>query len=441
MLADTIVAIATPPGSGAVAMVRLAGPAAFHIAARVTPGFDPLRAREARLLSPCDANGRVLDRALVTAFPAPHSFTGEDTVEWSTHGGALVPAQVLNACLAAGARLALPGEFTARAVRHGKVDLLQAEAIGDLIAATAPRQAEQALHQLDGGLSRRVGALREALLDAEALLAYAIDFPDEDDGPIDPVRPSAALAAIEALLAGLLATAPDGERVRRGALVVLAGPPNAGKSSLFNALLGRERALVTEVAGTTRDAIEADTTIAGWPLRLVDTAGLRTASDRLEQMGIEVSRRYLAQADLVLFCRSDEAPVPEDLFDRPVLQVWTKADLLPDVAAGTPDGAIRVSIQDGTGLARLRDALIAQLFATPRRSQGDEALVTSERQRLGLNAALAAVQAAQPQLVSGEVVLAAHELRQATAALDMLIGLVDREEVFARVFAGFCVGK
>ncbi|NUQ21276.1 MAG: GTP-binding protein, partial [Gemmatimonadaceae bacterium] len=299
---DTIAALATPPGRGALAIVRMSGAESDRIAARLIDPWPPV-ARTATLATLRDpASGEVLDQALVTRFERGRSFTGEPMVELSTHGGLVTSALVLGALLAAGARQALPGEFTRRAVANGKLTLTQGEAIGDVIDATSRAAQRVALATLDGGLARRVHALRDALLEVEALIAYDIDFPEEDDGPISPARIVAAVTNVSAMLDSLLATAPVGELVREGAIVVFAGPPNAGKSSLFNALLGQVRALVTPIPGTTRDAIEAVIDGRSWPLRLVDTAGLRDTVDPLERLGIEVSERYLERAQVVLAC-------------------------------------------------------------------------------------------------------------------------------------------
>ncbi len=440
MHTDTIVAVATAPGPSAIAAVRVSGPEAFLVAGELAVGFDRSRAREVRLLSLRDAAGPI-DRALVTAFPAPASFTGEDVVEFSCHGGAFTATRVLGACLAAGAREAFAGEFTRRAVVNGKLDLLQAEATGDLLMATSPAQAAQALAQLDGNLSRRLGELREAVLQAEALLAYAIDFPEEDDGPVPASQIEAALGILRGQLEALLATAADGERVRNGALVVLTGPPNVGKSSLFNALLGKDRAMVTDTPGTTRDAIEADTTIEGYPVRLVDTAGIREGGDHLEVLGMERSRRWLADAHLVVKCISGDTQTNEHSFTTlsTVLVVATKSDVV--IPPGPFD--IVVSAATGEGLQSLRAIVADTLFrSTPNsRSGANEPLLTRSRHREGVTRAIEAVTLASQQTARGEPVLAASALRQATAALLDLIDTTDRQDVFDRVFAGFCVGK
>ena len=351
-LDDTIVALATAPGRSAVALLRVSGASAFAIAARcVTPWpLAPRVATLARLRDP--RTGEVLDRALVTVFPAPRSYTGEDVVEIATHGGTAVPAAVLAALVAAGARPAEPGEFTRRAVLRGRLDLAQAEAVGDLIDARTQAMRRAALTQLDGGLSRRVAALREALLHVEALLAYDIDFPEEDDGPVPRTRITAAADRVRADVDALLATTTAGAIARDGAIVVVVGPPNAGKSSLFNALAGEARALVTEVPGTTRDALEAivepaprDGTRAPWPLRLIDTAGLRETADQVERLGIELSERWVRRAHLVLACGESLDDVARTaahvatLTDAPVVEVWTKQDRSGDRGAASGERA------------------------------------------------------------------------------------------------------
>jgi tRNA modification GTPase len=442
MLSDPIAALATPPGRSALAVVRLSGSGAFEVAAQVITGFRSAPPRTATLAAFRDGAGGVIDRGLYTVFPGPASYTGEDLVELSCHGGLLVPARLLAALHAAGARPAAPGEFTRRAVMNGKLDLVQAEAVGDLIDATAPAQARAALQQLDGGLSRRLADLREALLQAESLLAYEIDFPDEDDGPVAPARIAAQLESVSSRIEHLLDSAPAAERLREGALLVLAGRPNTGKSSLFNALLGAERTLVTEIPGTTRDAVEAHTDFLGWPVRLVDTAGLWEAPDPIDRLGVDVSRRYLGAADLVLLCAetgralgADESSVAAE---RPTLLVRTKADL----AAATPGGGVPVSAVSGAGLGDVRRAAAEQVFGDRMVLADLEPALGRARQRTALAHAREALDAALKQFRGPrDPVLVAHHLREATRALDEVIGGVDVEEVLDRVFAGFCVGK
>jgi tRNA modification GTPase len=442
MLSDPICALATLPGRSALAVVRLSGRGAIEIVRRVLrwPSDRPVESRTATLATIYEADGSPVDRGLVTFFPAPASYTGDDLVEISCHGGLLIPAQVLSALQAAGARIALPGEFTRRAVQNGKLDLVQAEAVIDLIDAKSRAQGRGALRQLEGGLSQRLGLLRAELVELLALLSYDIDFPDEDSGPVAAETLRTGLERVRSRVGALIATAPLGERLREGALVVLAGRPNAGKSSLFNALLGSDRALVTEIPGTTRDTIEASVDVDGWPLRLADTAGLRESDDRIERLGIEVSRRYLDASDLVLLCveagrelRAEE----QSVLDRyPTVLVRTKADLAPS------PGDLAVSVVTGSGLDRLRTTLVERLFGELETYADLEPMLTRDRHRLALERAVAALDDAAPELLDGgESVLAAHHLRRAVAALDELIGGVDIEEILGKVFERFCVGK
>ena len=378
---------------------------------------------------------------------APSSFTGEDLLEISTHGGLVAPAAVLSAALRAGARLADPGEFTRRAVLNGKLDLLQAEAVGDLIDARSSAAHRVALRQLDGGLSRRIAALRTEILDLEALLAYDIDFPEEDDGPVPRARIATAVAILLRSLDALLATGAAGALVQEGALVVFAGAPNVGKSSLFNALLGEARAIVTDIPGTTRDAIEAVLDLPGWPLRLVDTAGLRDTSDVVEQLGIESSRRFLSRAAVVLAC----GDTPESLAavraalegqtGAPVITVATKADL---VAEGYQTAAdVYVSAHSGRGLRPLLACIEERLS----RVHGEPALdapgLTHARHQRAVEVAAAELRAfarAWDESALPATVAATH-VRSAADALGELIGAVAIDDVLDVVFRRFCVGK
>ena len=480
---DTIVALATPPGRGALAVLRVSGPRALDVLRAVTGrvSFAPRMATRVVLSHP--ETRAPLDDALVTWFPAPRSYTGEDVAELSVHGGVAVSQAVLAACVAAGARLAEPGEFTRRALLAGKVDLLQAEAVADLIDARTQAAHRVALAQLDGGLSRRLTALRSACLELEALLAYDIDFPEEDDGPIAPARVIAALDALVTSLQALLATAPAAALAREGAIVVLAGAPNAGKSALFNALAGEARALVTEVPGTTRDALEVTLDTPGVPLRLVDTAGLRETQDVVEQLGIEVSARWLARAHVVLACGESAAAVqaaagavrglvPAEAREVPVVGVVTKVDRGGDASGGeahdaaaggaatsapadvtreaTSDGSpalagwVATSAETGAGLGALLECVQAVVAERYGSVPPEVPQLTRARHAAAVRAALAELVAFRSAWAEGAGVpalVAAVHVRAAVDALDDVIGAVGVEDVLDRLFASFCVGK
>ena len=447
-LGDTIVSISTAPGRGAIAVIRLSGPEALTIAATHVIPWET-EPRMARLVT-VHADGEPLDQALVTVFPGPDSFTGDDVVEISTHGGLLVPASIVAALIRSGARQALPGEFTRRAVINGKLDILQAEAIGDLIDAHSHSMRRAALQQLDAGLSRRLAALREDLIGLEALIAYDIDFPEEDDGPVPSEKIETTIRALAMTIDTLLATAPAGELIREGAVVVIAGAPNVGKSSLFNALVGRSRAIVTEVPGTTRDAIEAVIDSGTWPLRLVDTAGLRATRDTIEQIGIEVSERYLAAAHVVLACSDADSGIEETVHAvaarsaAPLIKVRTKVDLVPSSnQMGRDADVVRVSAETGAGLPQLLDAIDRILENKHGAIAPDMPILTRARHRRALEAArseLGQFEKAWKEDKLPATVGSVH-LRAAVGALEELIGAVDIEDVFDRVFSSFCVGK
>lgn len=415
---------------------------AFEIVEQhVTPW--PTQHRHATRCTVRDENGDVLDEAIVTTFVAPASFTGEDVVEIATHGGTIVPTLVLATLVTSGARVALSGEFTRRAVLNGKLDLVQAEAIGDLIDSSSRAMQRMAMTQLDGGLSRRIDELRDRLIGIEALIAYDIDFPEEDDGPIPRARVETATDEVISSLTALLATVPAGELVRTGALIVIAGAPNAGKSSLFNAMLGRSRAIVTEVPGTTRDAIEAVLDTGRWPLRLVDTAGLRDTTDVVERLGIEVATRYLVSADVVLACgdSADDVALTTNivsrLTDAPVLGVRTKADL-----SSSSEDAM-VSAMTGQGVARLLDTIAKTISERYGSIPLDAPILSRERHRFCVEQArqemLAFATALKDEGLPASV--AAVHLRSAANALADVTGTIDVEDVLDRLFRTFCVGK
>jgi tRNA modification GTPase len=451
---DTIVAVATPPGEGALAVVRVSGPEAGRVLLEVAPGLrgrlpPPRRATLVRVVHP--ESGDEADRGLATWYPGPASYTGEDMVEISGHGGRLAPLLVEGALIAAGARRAEPGEFTRRAFAEGKVDLVQAEAVSDLIAARSRARHRAALRQLEGGLSRRLGALRDSLVELEVLLAHHLDFPEEDDAPVSIERVAERAREVAEGLRRLEATAPEGELLRSGALVVLAGRPNVGKSSLFNALVGEERALVAEVPGTTRDALEVELSLGGFPFRLVDTAGLRESDEVVERMGIEVAHRFLASASAILFLaeagraltREEEEALEGWRGDgTPTLRVRTKVDRAGETGyAGRGEGEIRLSVVSGEGLDEVRHALTGLVYGTM--AAGDEApVLTSERQRSGVGRGRSEVEAFAAALEAGvPAEVAATHLRAAETALEETLGTISPDEVLDRLFRSFCIGK
>lgn len=395
--------------------------------------------------------------ALVTRFDAPNSYTGEAMCEISCHGGIAVCAAILEALTVLGARHAERGEFTQRAVLNGKLDLVRAEAIGDLVDARTQALRRVAVAQLDGGLSRALTELRDRVVHVEALLAYDIDFPEEDDGPIGRSTITDAAREAHTAIVRLLSTAPLGEVAREGAVVVVAGPPNAGKSSLFNALLGEGRAIVTEVPGTTRDAIEARVESGGWPLRLVDTAGIRETEDVVERLGVEVSERWLREAHVVLVCGSSDDELRDAiarlaaLGPAPRIAVRTKRDLMPPVQPGEwaegplagAEATVGVSATRREGLGALMDAVHHTLERFVGDVNPELPIVTRARHR----EALARARDEMGHFIAlwctggAPATVAAVHVREAAVALDELIGTVDVEDVLDRVFRTFCVGK
>ena len=449
---DTVAAISTAPGRAAIAVVRVSGPEVPALIRSTIGAGLPERRPSLRWLRHPET-GVPVDRVLATHFPAPNSYTGEDMLELSCHGGSLSPQLVLEAIHAAGARPAEPGEFTRRAYLNGKLDLLQAEAILDLVDGGSTAQHRAALHQLDRGLSRRIEELRDAIIRCQALVAYDIDFPEEDEGPVPPEEIDSAARDVARRIERLLETASDGALLREGALTVIAGRPNVGKSSLFNALCGFERVIVTEEPGTTRDAVEAVVSLGGYPFRLVDTAGLRDATGKVERLGIEVARRYLAAADVVLFCveadrvmSDEEAEFLLGLGSGAVVVVCTKSDLADSTADGTCSRSgfpeVRLSVLTGAGLGVLRDHLLDAVFSAARARDAEAPLVTRERQARELRRAGAQVESFLEARASGLAPeVAATHLRSAAQALEELLGVIGPEDLLARIFADFCIGK
>ena len=456
---DTIFALGTPPGIGALAVIRLSGPAACPILLELCPnlGTTPEARRSvlARAVDP--KTGALLDQVLVTVYPGPRSYTGEDLVEISSHGGWLSPALLQEACEQLGARKAEEGEFTRRAYLNGKMDLLQTEAVLDLIEGKSKALHGAALHQLERGLSERIGTLREGLVQLEVLLVHHLDFPEEDEPPIPVSMILERVAALEVSMEKLLKTAPEGELLREGAVTVLAGRPNTGKSSLFNALLGEERAIVTEVPGTTRDALEAVVSLGGFPFRVVDTAGLRLTEEKVEKMGIEVARRYLKRADIILFCAEagrgldeEEEGFLREVQGTTVVLIKTKKDASPvarepsqrEAEGVDVEEILSISVDTGDGLDDLRTLLPSLAYRGLVNLKSEVPVLTRARHSEGLKKALYEVRSFREALAAGfPAEVAATHLRPAETALEELLGVIPREEILDRLFREFCIGK
>ena len=437
---DTIAAIATPPGEGAIAMVRISGPDAAPILARIFKSSVKTPAPRQATFGKIHDGDEVLDQVLVTTFQAPASFTGEDMAEITCHGGILLAARILETVLRSGARAADAGEFSQRAFFNGKIDLTRAEAIMDIIRArTAPALRAAAL-QLEGRLGKEIMALRDTVLEVVAHIEAWIDFPEEG---IDPATGRHLLAKINAALERterLLSTADEGRVLREGIRVAIVGLPNAGKSSLLNRLLGMDRAIVSEVPGTTRDTIEESACLRGILFRLTDTAGLRETNDPVEREGVARSGRAMESADLVLhiFDASATTP-PAPLNDREIL-VANKCDLLPTESL-KHTGAIAVSSLTGEGFDALLDAM-TNANGSKHAVTGDSLAAINARHKALLESAATSLRAAAELVqTSAPPELAAVELRSALDALGRIVGATDTEDILGEIFSRFCIGK
>ncbi len=438
---DTIVAIATAAGAGGVGIVRLSGPRAKAIGeALAGRRLRPRHAHHARFT---DASGEAIDDGIALWFRAPASFTGEEVVELQAHGSPVVLRQLVARCVELGARQARPGEFSERAFLGGKLDLAQAEAVADLIAAGDLQAARAARRSLEGAFSRQVDALMARLLAIRVHVEAAIDFADEPLATLGGAQLRRQLAEAEAALAELLLQAERGRKLRDGLHVVLAGPPNAGKSSLLNALAGGERAIVTDIAGTTRDLLREVVRIDGVELTLVDTAGLRDAGDAIEAEGIRRARAELGRADLALVVldardpQAGRAAVAADLAGVPrVLWLHNKVDLLDPMPA-LGDDALAVSARTGAGL----DALHARLLALSGGDAGSGAFSARARHVDALARAAGHLREAAAELALERLELAAEALLQAHDALGEIGGRVDADALLGEIFSTFCVGK
>ena len=452
---DTIVAIATPPGRGGIGVVRLSGPTATQVASAMLDRREPVRPRQvtlARVLLGRPGESTAIDRVLVTYFRSPGSYTGQDVVEISGHGSPVLLRQIVCAAMRAGARLAEPGEFTLRAFLNGRLDLVQAEAVGDLINAATPLQARVAFDQLEGTVSEAIREIDAAVFDLVARLEASLDFPDEGYHFVEAESVAEQIERIAERVKRLLGDARRGRLIREGFQVAILGKPNVGKSTIFNYLVGSDRAIVTAVAGTTRDLVTEVTDVEGVPVTLIDTAGIQDTSDIVESEGVTRARGALKVADLVLLVLDRSRPLDDE--DTALLGesgssqrllVMNKIDLPASWAAdalGSPNASprIQVSMKTFEGLAELRQAVAGALDASERLR--DPAAVTNIRhidllERVLAELGRAAMAAAEP--VSEEFVLA--DLQLARGALGEITGERTSEDVLRYIFQQFCIGK
>ncbi len=464
-LDDPILALATAPGRGAIGIVRLSSPQPLDALILALFG-QPLQPRHAHYLPFRDAEGQLLDQGLALHFPAPHSATGEHVLELQAHGGPVLLELLLARCLQAAAgpaggpaglprlRLADPGEFTRRAWLHGKLDLAQAEAVADLIEASTEAAARSASRALAGAFSQGIAALRDRLVELRALVEATLDFPEEDIDFLEQARARPRLAALEAELGALRARARQGVLLRDGLRVVLAGQPNVGKSSLLNALAGAELAIVTPIPGTTRDRISESLQIAGVPLHITDTAGLRRdedTADEVERLGIARSWAAIAEADAVIFLRdlsrrgepgydAADARIAAGLVEAgaaTVLEVWNKVDLCDGPPA---EGGLSLSARSGAGLETLRQRLLEAAGAQP---AGEGSFIARARHLDALAATAGHLAAARTLIEAAEapLELLAEELRAAHDALGVITGHTTADELLGEIFGRFCIGK
>lgn len=444
---DVIGAIATAPGRGGIGIVRLSGPALESWIPRLC-GRE-VSPRVATLVPFLDANNEALDEGLLLYFPAPHSYTGEDVIELQGHGGQIVMQLLLSRCLELGARMAAPGEFTQRAFLNGRLDLAQAEGVADLIEATTAAAARSALRSLSGRFSSEIHAWRDKLVDLRMLVEATLDFPEEDIDFLEVAHAHAQLESLRDGLTAVLRRSKQGSLLRRGLRVVLAGQPNVGKSSLLNQLSGEDRAIVTEVAGTTRDVLREAIQIEGIPLHIIDTAGLRDTEDLVEKIGIERSWKEIEQADVVVrmvdaasgITAEDhgiDARLPVDV---PVIWVFNKIDLVTGHVPArkvAEDGSIRIwlSAREGAGLDLLRRSL---LEIAGWESNSEDVFLARERHLESLRIAMMHLDEAF--VVYAQTDLLAEELRLAQEAVNTITGEFGADDLLGVIFSRFCIGK
>lgn len=442
---DTIAAIATAPGRGGIGVVRVSGTALAEFAERLS-GKNP-RARQAAVATFKSANGQPIDQGIQLYFPTPHSFTGEDVLELQGHGGPVVMQMLLQRCIELGARLAEPGEFSRRAFLNDKLDLAQAEAVADLIEASTAAAARSALRSLSGEFSREIQGLLKGLIELRMLVEATLDFPDEEVDVLRDTNAGQRLSRLQAEVAGLCDRARQGSLLRNGMHVVIAGQPNVGKSSLLNRLAGDERAIVTDVAGTTRDALRETIQIEGIPLHVIDTAGLRETEDVVEKIGIERSWKEIERADLVLqvvdarngVTAADTAIAARLPARLPRIVVENKCDLAGKQAASREEGAVMhlmLSAKTGEGIELLRQSL---LHVAGWHEHGEDVVLARERHLDALADVARRLEVASTRLA--EIEFCAEELRLAQMALSRITGEFLADDLLGEIFSRFCIGK
>ena len=457
---DIIAAIATGHSPTAIGIIRVSGEGCFALCDQVFRAangrpFPEQPSHKMVFGEMLDAESRVIDRGLAVRFPGPHSYTGEDSAEFHCHGSPVVLRELLDALFAAGARQAKAGEFTQRAFLNGRLDLTQAEAVIDLIDAETAAAARNAAAQLDGGLRRVLEPIQDSLLDITSRFYAVVDYPDEDIEDVEPEQVAEALSSAEKQLSSLLATCQRGKVLKSGVRTAIVGRPNAGKSSLLNALAGYERAIVTDIPGTTRDTVEESVLCGGVLLRLIDTAGIRDTEDVVEQKGVERSRKALESADLVLAVVDSSVPLTDE--DLEVLRLaaenprwiavfskcdlWdTKAHSVGIIGSPAPAASVTLSSVTGEGLGDLENAVAALFPAGDPKEAGS--LLTDQRQEEAARRARDAVRRAKDALENGltpDAVLTDAE--EALGSLGELTGRTAKEEIVSRIFSRFCVGK
>ena len=443
---ETIAAVATPPGEGGVAIIRISGDRALEVAEKVYSGkirtYQSHTVHFGRIIK----QDEVIDEVLFVVMKNPRSYTGEDTVEIQCHGGSLITKRVLQTILEAGARAALPGEFTFKAYMNGKLDLAQAEAVQELIAAKNDLALHAAEHQLSGALSKKIESFQRELVDIAAILEAWVDFPEEGLEFASFEEVIGSLEGTRKKMEQLSQTFHEGKIVHEGLTMCLSGAPNVGKSSLMNALLGKERAIVTAIPGTTRDLLEADLRIGGLHFRLVDTAGIRATDEIVEKEGIRRSHQALQDADLILLVLDASRGVQatdQDLLNiapsHKTLVVWNKVDL--PTAHQKPESSLEVSAKEGVGLDHLLKAIDEKIWRSGPPSK-EEVVITNQRHHQALNQAIESIQLVIDGLknrVSAEFVAA--DMRRALLELGTIIGTDISEDILSAIFSKFCVGK